>query len=196
MNSNKQNNTNQNSTNKTEEETDYYSLLNATRQTSVDELTQLYKKLRVIFHPDKQQDDSVKELAEKKFTLLTKAYETLSDPSTRKLYDLYGSEGVGPASQLAKKYPTMEEINEKYQNYKLKHEFVQKDAKFAVRGNFQMALGLSKIIEGNKKPRIVLGIVNANILQSVRAQIGSVRTTFTGVIRSARYTQNIFFFFN
>jgi len=56
-----------------------------------------------------------------------------------------------------------------------------------------MALGLSRIIEGpNKKPRIVLGIVHANVLQSVRAQIGSVRTTFTGVIRSARSTQNIF----
>ena len=43
-------------------------------------------------HPDKNKDDP--EAAKHKFQKLAHAYETLSDPEKRRIYDQHGEEGV------------------------------------------------------------------------------------------------------
>lgn len=50
------------------------------------EIKKAFKKMAVRYHPDKNQDDP--EAAKHKFIKLAEAYETLSDPNKRRIYDM------------------------------------------------------------------------------------------------------------
>jgi len=66
---------------------DYYDVLGVKRGASDKEIKQAYRKLARKFHPDLNPGDKV---AEEKFKELQEAYDVLSDPENRKLYDQYG----------------------------------------------------------------------------------------------------------
>src|SRR5690348_18354305 len=54
---------------------------------STEEIKKSYRKLAVKYHPDKNPGDKT---AEEKFKELGEAYEILSDPQKRPVYDQYG----------------------------------------------------------------------------------------------------------
>ena len=66
---------------------DYYEVLGIKRGASEDQIKQAYRKLARKFHPDLNPGDKS---AEEKFKGLQEAYDVLSDPENRKLYDQYG----------------------------------------------------------------------------------------------------------
>ena len=68
---------------------DYYALLDVSRLASDDEIKRAYKQKALKHHPDKNRGDVD---AEKKFMDISEAYEMLSDPYKRSLYDRFGSE--------------------------------------------------------------------------------------------------------
>lgn len=55
------------------------------RGASDGEIKKKFKKLAIKYHPDKNQDDPEK--AKVRFQKIANAYEVLSDPEKRKLYD-------------------------------------------------------------------------------------------------------------
>lgn len=67
--------------------TDYYELLNVSRDVADADLKKAYRKLAVKFHPDKNPDD---EAAEAKFKEISEAYDVLKDADKRAAYDRYG----------------------------------------------------------------------------------------------------------
>jgi molecular chaperone DnaJ len=66
---------------------DYYEVLCVERMASSEEIKKSYRKLAVKFHPDKNPGDKA---AEEKFKELGEAYEILSDPQKRAVYDQHG----------------------------------------------------------------------------------------------------------
>lgn len=66
---------------------DYYEVLSVERMASIEEIKKSYRKLAVKHHPDKNPGDKA---AEEKFKELGEAYEILSDPQKRALYDQHG----------------------------------------------------------------------------------------------------------
>ena len=70
---------------------DYYKTLGVSRSASAAQIKRAYRRLAVEYHPDKNQDDPD---ATSKFAKINNAYEALSDPEKRKLYDRYGEEGL------------------------------------------------------------------------------------------------------
>lgn len=77
-------------------EKDYYSILGVSRGADDRQLKKAYRKLAMRWHPDKVKEGD-KEKATKKFQEIAKAYETLSDPEKRKLYDLGVEDGAQSA---------------------------------------------------------------------------------------------------
>ncbi|EPS60473.1 hypothetical protein M569_14330, partial [Genlisea aurea] len=70
---------------------DYYNILKVNRGASNEDLRKAYRRLAMIWHPDK---NSNKREAEAKFKQISEAYDVLSDPQKRQIYDLYGEEGL------------------------------------------------------------------------------------------------------
>ncbi|NXS16462.1 DNJB8 protein, partial [Mystacornis crossleyi] len=69
---------------------DYYEVLGLQKEASQNDIKKSYHKLALKWHPDKNPRN--KEEAEKKFKEIVEAYETLSDPQKRSLYDKYVEE--------------------------------------------------------------------------------------------------------
>ncbi|HTF21527.1 MAG TPA: J domain-containing protein [Chryseolinea sp.] len=62
----------------------YYDILGVTRSATESEIKRAYRKLAVVYHPDKNPDPA----AEQFFKLINEAYEVLGDPPKRSRYDL------------------------------------------------------------------------------------------------------------
>ena len=83
-----------------EQKRDYYEVLGVNKNATDEELKKAYRRLAKKYHPDANPNN--KEEAEKKFKEVNEAYENLSDPQKRKMYDQFGfngPQGFGGAGQ-------------------------------------------------------------------------------------------------
>lgn len=71
---------------------DYYRILGVDKNAKDDELKKAYRKLAMKWHPDKNPNN--KKEAEAKFKQISEAYDVLSDPEKRAVYDEYGEDGL------------------------------------------------------------------------------------------------------
>lgn len=68
---------------------DYYGVLGIHKGASDDEIKKAYRKQALRYHPDKNKSPG----AEEKFKEVAEAYDVLSDPKKRDVYDRVGEEG-------------------------------------------------------------------------------------------------------
>ena len=70
---------------------DYYEVLGVSKTATAEELKKAYRQLAKKYHPDANPNN--KKEAEAKFKEVNEAYETLSDPQKRQMYDQFGFNG-------------------------------------------------------------------------------------------------------
>jgi molecular chaperone DnaJ len=68
---------------------DYYEVLGVPKNASKDDIKNMYRKLALQYHPDRNKSKG----AEEKFKEISEAYAVLSDDEKRKRYDTYGHVG-------------------------------------------------------------------------------------------------------
>lgn len=73
---------------------DYYQTLGIPKGSNEEEIKKAYRRMALRFHPDKNKDAN----AEEKFKEIAEAYEVLSDPKKRLVYDQLGEEGERPVT--------------------------------------------------------------------------------------------------
>ncbi|MCS7004927.1 MAG: molecular chaperone DnaJ [Cytophagales bacterium] len=87
---------------------DYYEILEVSRDASAEDIKKAYRKMALKYHPDKNPGDKQ---AEERFKEAAEAYEVLSDPEKRKIYDRYGHAGLnGMGGGSGGTGPSMEDI--------------------------------------------------------------------------------------
>lgn len=68
---------------------DYYDILGIKKGASEDDIKKAYRKQALRYHPDKNKSPG----AEEKFKEIAEAYDVLSDPKKKDIYDRFGEEG-------------------------------------------------------------------------------------------------------
>ncbi|KAK7887078.1 hypothetical protein WMY93_026699 [Mugilogobius chulae] len=74
---------------------DFYKVLGVASDSNEDEIKKAYRKLALKFHPDKNSDAE----AEDKFKEIAEAYEILTDPKKKTIYDQFGEEVTSRQTQ-------------------------------------------------------------------------------------------------
>lgn len=82
----------------TDQKRDYYDVLGVGRSASPDELKKAFRRLAMEFHPDRNKEAG----AEARFKEINEAYEVLSDPEKRSMYDRFGHAAAGGADGFAR----------------------------------------------------------------------------------------------
>lgn len=76
---------------------DYYNILGISRNAKESDIKAAYRRAALKWHPDKHQEAKAKADAEEKFKEIAEAFDVLSDPTKKEIYDQYGEEGLkGP----------------------------------------------------------------------------------------------------
>jgi molecular chaperone DnaJ len=73
----------------TQQKRDYYEVLGVARSASDDDIKKAFRRLARQYHPDVNKDKD----AEARFKEINEAYEVLSDPQKRQMYDQFGHAG-------------------------------------------------------------------------------------------------------
>ncbi|KAL9380547.1 hypothetical protein Peur_026204 [Populus x canadensis] len=82
----------------------FYELLGITESGTLPEIKQAYKQLARKYHPDVSPPDRVEEYT-RRFIRVQEAYETLSDPRMREIYDRDMAKGLHLAFSARRRYP-------------------------------------------------------------------------------------------
>ncbi|RKP02785.1 hypothetical protein CXG81DRAFT_10394 [Caulochytrium protostelioides] len=85
----------------------YYDLLGVDPQATPAQIKKGYYVMAMKYHPDKNPDDPT---AEQKFKDISEAYQVLSDPGRRTLYNQFGEQAVGAGGQGGAMFTDPEEF--------------------------------------------------------------------------------------
>ncbi|KAI8974740.1 hypothetical protein BDB01DRAFT_853779 [Pilobolus umbonatus] len=134
---------------------DYYGILNVSRKASEEDIKDAYKKLCRFFHPDKYLDEEKKKVAESRFQVIQSAYEVLSDPSKRVIYDTYGEEGLNASWDIGPRYKSPEELREEYEKMSKQKREMDLESLVRSKAEFQLTLDATQIIDPYDPPVFV-----------------------------------------
>jgi molecular chaperone DnaJ len=90
---------------------DPYELLGLSPDAGDDEIRESFRRLAKECHPDKNPDD---EVARQRFRDINSAYQLLSDPRRRSLYDSSSQAGAGPTAGTARQGPSVQDLFEDF----------------------------------------------------------------------------------
>lgn len=96
-------------------DSDYYDVLQVSKDATADEIKKAYRKQALKFHPDRNSGDPE---AEKRFKEISEAYEVLGDEQKREAYNRYGKSAFAqgaPGAQGAQ-FGSMEEALRTFMN--------------------------------------------------------------------------------
>ncbi|XP_021566874.1 dnaJ homolog subfamily C member 11 isoform X4 [Carlito syrichta] len=175
---------------------DYYSLLNVRREASSEELKAAYRRLCMLYHPDKHRDPELKSQAERLFNLVHQAYEVLSDPQTRAIYDIYGQRGLEMEGwEVVERRRTPAEIREEYERLQREREERRLQQRTNPKGTISVGVDATDLfdrydeeyedVSGSGFPQIEIN--KMHISQSIEAPLTA---TDTAILSGSLSTQN------
>ncbi|KAG8434212.1 hypothetical protein GDO86_012546 [Hymenochirus boettgeri] len=175
---------------------DYYSLLNVRREATQDELKASYRRLCMLYHPDKHRDPELKKQAEQLFNLVHQAYEVLSDPQSRAIYDIYGKKGLEMEGwEVVERKRTAAEIREEFERLQREREERRLQQRTNPKGTISVGVDATELFDrydedfedvpGSGFPQVEIN--RMHISQSIEAPLTA---TDTAILSGSLSTQN------
>ncbi|KAJ1735125.1 hypothetical protein LPJ61_000719 [Coemansia biformis] len=94
---------------------DYYAVLNVPRNATGEQVHNAYRRLSLLFHPDRHHEAEKREWAQRQFHSINRAHEVLSDPRSRAAYDQLGEEGVRLSGTVGYKVQTARDLHDAFE---------------------------------------------------------------------------------
>ncbi|KAJ2355776.1 hypothetical protein IWW50_002151 [Coemansia erecta] len=180
----------------TERGPDYYKLLNVSRHASTEDVRDSYKRLSLLFHPDRHHDSERRTWAQRQFQSISRAYEVLVDPRTRAAYDQLGEEGVQLSKELGHKVQSPRDLLAVFEHRARRQRieeielWAQSNSEIVVDMDTSWLFSLSerKLVSRARRPAGQTGCVNSLLLRhSFSADLARNLTgTVTGQMFSSR----------
>ncbi|KAM4015534.1 dnaJ homolog subfamily C member 11 [Anomaloglossus baeobatrachus] len=175
---------------------DYYSLLNVRREATQEELKASYRRLCMLYHPDKHRDPELKKQAEQLFNLVHHAYEVLSDPQSRAIYDVYGKKGLEMEGwEVVERKRTAAEIREEFERLQRERDERRLQQRTNPKGTISVGIDATELFDrydedfedvpGSGFPQIEIN--RMHISQSIEAPLTA---TDTAILSGSLSTQN------
>ncbi|KAI9141911.1 hypothetical protein BKA69DRAFT_1124377 [Paraphysoderma sedebokerense] len=135
---------------------DYYAVLNLPKDATDEQIKDAYRKLCRTFHPDKVTSNELKEIAQKRFVVIQRAYEVLSDPAKRTAYDLYGPEFqiVLTGKEVGPLLKSPEQIREEYEAKIREQQLLKLESLIRQKGELSVHFNASKLFNPHQDVRI------------------------------------------
>lgn len=114
-----------------------YAALGVSTDASQEEIRRAYRQLAAVYHPDKTADPELRIEASQVFTRIQEAYEILSDPMKRDIYDVYGMEGLTAGMELSTSvHQSRDELKKEWESYRSKKAKELMEGKVNYRGQY------------------------------------------------------------
>jgi DnaJ family protein C protein 11 len=156
-----------------------YAILNIQHDATEEEIKTAYKRLVLLFHPDKFTDVGLKEAAQSKFIAIQKAHDVLTDSRTRTLYDSYGLEGLN--WEVGTKFKSKEEIRAEYDLYARLRKMEEEAELISADGELLLAIDATPLFSRSRIIASPMGIVQGRLkdkgIMGILARYGEVSFT-------------------
>lgn len=174
-----------------EVEENYYAFLNVPKNATNEQINNAYRKLSRIYHPDKHTDLNSKQNATALFNRTKRAYEVLSDPHKRAIYDCVGEKGLQTDGwEIVHRTKTPAEIREEYESLARAREERKLLQRTNPRGNITINVNATELFapyDDNELPKVEVS--SMSISQSIEAPITLKDTvTMSGNLHSSNGT--------
>uniref|UniRef100_A0A8C1JJD7 DnaJ (Hsp40) homolog, subfamily C, member 11b n=1 Tax=Cyprinus carpio TaxID=7962 RepID=A0A8C1JJD7_CYPCA len=161
-----------------------------------EELKSSYRRLCMLYHPDKHRDPELKRQAEQLFTYVHQAYEVLSDPQSRAIYDIFGKKGLEVEGwEVVERKRTPAEIREEYERLQRERDERRLQQRTNPKGTISVGIDATDLFDryeedfedapGGGFPHI--DINRMHISQSIEAPL---TTSDTAVLSGSLSTRN------
>ncbi|KAH8413639.1 hypothetical protein KR222_002394 [Zaprionus bogoriensis] len=154
-------------------EENYYTFLNLPRDATPEQINTAYRKQSRIYHPDKHLEPESKREAEIMFNRTKRAYEVLSDPHQRAIYDSVGEKGLKTEGwEIVHRTKTPAEIRDEYERLAQAAAERRLQQRTNPRGNITINVNATEIFtpyDESDMPRVEIG--SMSIAQSIEAPI-------------------------
>ncbi|GAA6043498.1 hypothetical protein JCM8097_002241 [Rhodosporidiobolus ruineniae] len=171
-----------------------YAVLNLDRSASQDDIQRAYRRLAAILHPDRHaaRDPSLKPAADARFAELQQAFEVLSDPHKRAVYDELGEGGLKTQWEVGVRGKTAQELRAEYE--RLNREKLEQNVEQLVRSKGDLTIvsdarvaflspaELSRLT-GEPEEDLTLSVLQR--LQTIQAKQVVLKHSFTTPVNSS-----------
>lgn len=123
-------------------------MFSARSQATADEINTAYRNQSRIYHPDKHVNVELKHKAELLFNRTKRAYEVLSDPHQRAIYDSLGIRGLQTEGwEIVHRTKTPQEIREEYERLARDREERRLQQRTNPKGNITINVNATEIFD-------------------------------------------------
>lgn len=149
------------------EQEELYAVLNVEKTASINEIRQSFRELAALLHPDRHPDPALKSAADSRFKAIQKAYEVLSDPHKRAIYDSLGIEGLKTTWEVGARDRTSAEWRAEFEKMGRKQLEENVEQLVKSKGELTCALDARILFLGDKERRELGGDEELTLLEKV-----------------------------
>ncbi|KAJ3245239.1 hypothetical protein HDU78_009719 [Chytriomyces hyalinus] len=145
---------------------DLYAVLNLDREASDEDIKNAYRRLSMTFHPDKHHTPEDKERAQRQFQEIKRAYDVLSNPSRRHIYNTYGAEGLQADQNWdvsSQRTQTAQEVREQFERQQRQRLETEAEQLVKSKGEVHVGIDATALFDfGRRRGKLARRVASAN----------------------------------